>query len=288
MNSKKKLSDWLTHRYQLVIRNEENLAEKSTFSFSYAKIISLGAVLLSILLMCSLALATTILARWLNPVYIELENKKKLIQLATAVDTLEEQTTQQKKFIALLQSIIAGKEPPSNELPIANEKQTEAIPAPYSSEQLAAADALLRSEFEHSKSSPSTTHNKPMNALQALFSLSPVRGPVTPPFKNSKGNYGMGVVAKEREPVQCVADGVVIFSAWTVTTGWVMVIQHNKDLVSVYKHNAALLKKVGNFVGRGEAVAIMGNSGELSTGSHLHFELWREGKAVNPERFVTF
>jgi len=290
LNFKKTFSGWLTKRYQLVIRNEENLAEKSTFSFSYAKLISLGAVLLSILLLCSLALSTTILARWLNPVYMELENKKKLIQLATAVDTLEEQTTQQKKFIALLQSIIAGKEPPSNELPTANEEQTEEIPAPYSSEQLAAADALLQSEFEHSESSPATTCNKPMNALQALFFFSSVRGTVTPPSKHSRGQYDVGIVAKEHKPVTCVANGAVIFSAWTVETGWVMVIQHNKGLVSVYKHNAALLKKVGNFVEAGEAIAVMGSSssGELSTGHHLRFEIWHEGKAVNPEHFIKF
>lgn len=288
LNFKNKLSDWLTHRYQLVIRNEENLAEKFAFSFSYARLISLGAVLLSILIVCSLTLATTILSRWLNPVYMELENKKKLIQLATAVDALEEQTTQQKKFIALLQSIIAGKEPPANELTTAHEEQTEEISAPHSSEQLAAADTLLRGEFEHSESSPSTTYNKPIHALQALFFFSPVRSTVTPPFKHSRGNHGVGIVANECEPMKCMADGVVVFSAWTVATGWGMVIQHNTDLVSIYKHNAALLKKVGNFVRAGEAIAIMGNSGELSSGPHLRFELWHEGKAVNPEHFITF
>jgi murein DD-endopeptidase MepM/ murein hydrolase activator NlpD len=287
LNVKKTLSDWLTHRYQLVIRNEGNLAEKFTFSFSYARLIALVAVLLSMLIMCSLTLATTILSKWLNPVYVELENKKKLIQLATAVDALEEQTTQQKKFIALLQNIIAGKEPPANELITAHEEQNEDISAPYSSEQLNAADTLLRSKFEHSELSPSTTYNKPMHALQALFFFAPVRT-VTPPFKHSRRHYGVGVVAKEREPMKCMADGIVVFSTWTIATGWAIVIQHNTDLVSIYKHNAALLKKVGNFVRAGEAIAIMGSSGELSAGPHPRFELWYEGKAVNPEHFITF
>ncbi|HAN49830.1 MAG TPA: hypothetical protein DCQ08_02310, partial [Amoebophilaceae bacterium] len=103
------------------------------------------------------------------------------------------------------------------------------------------------------------------------------------------GQYDVGIVAKEHKPVTCVANGAVIFSAWTVETGWVMVIQHNKGLVSVYKHNAALLKKVGNFVEAGEAIAVMGSfsSGQLSTGLHLHFEIWHEGKPVNPEHFIT-
>jgi hypothetical protein len=135
LNFKKKFSEWLTNRYQLVIRNKENLAEKSTFTFSYAKLLSLGTALFSILVACSLALATTILAKWLNPAYVEQENKKKIIQLATAVDTLEKQATQQKKFIALLQRIIAGQDPSINELPTANEEQTEKHLTPDSSEQ---------------------------------------------------------------------------------------------------------------------------------------------------------
>lgn len=288
MKFKKTLSDWLTNRYQLVIRNEENLAEKTTLSFSYAKLISLCALLLITLVACSLALSTTILASWLNPAYIAHENKKELMQLATAVDTLEQQTTQQKQFIALLQSIIAGKEPPNYELPKAEAKQADEEATPYPSEQLAAADALLRSEFEDSESALLATYNKPMNDLQELFFFPPINGIVTTPFKQKIGHYGVDIVAKEKEPIKSVADGVVIFSAWTVETGWVMVIQHNKDLVSIYKHNATLLKKVGSFVEAGDVIAIMGNSGELSTGPHLHFELWYRGSAVNPEHFITF
>lgn len=288
LKSKKTLSDWLSNRYQFVIRNEENLAEKTTFSFSYAKLIALFAVLLIILVACSLALSTTLLAKWLNPAYVEQENKKELIQLATAVDALERQTTQQKKFIALLQSIIAGKEPPPYELPKAEERLAEKEGPSYSSEQLATADALLRREFEDSESTLSAPYEKPVGDLQDLFFFPPVNGIITAPFKQGIGHYGVDIVAKEKEPIKCVADGVVIFSAWTVETGWVMVIQHNRDLISIYKHNATLLKQVGSFVEAGDVVAIMGNSGDLSTGPHLHFELWYEGRAVNPEHFITF
>jgi murein DD-endopeptidase MepM/ murein hydrolase activator NlpD len=285
---KKKISNWLTRRYQLVVRNEDTLEERSAFSFSHAKFIFFGTVLLGILISCSLALATTLLARWLNPAYIEQENKEKIVQLATEVDTLEQQATQQKNFIALLQSIIAGKEPPAHELPTDNKERTEKISTPYSSEQKAAANALLRGEFEEGDPSSSATRNKTVDNLRE-FSLSPpINGIVTSPFNHSIGHYGVDVVAKEKEPIKCVADGVVVLSAWTVETGWVLIIQHNKDLISIYKHNAALLKKVGSFVKAGEVVATMGNSGELSTGPHLHFELWHEGKAMNPEHFITF
>lgn len=274
MHFKKKFAGRLTKHYQLVIREEENLSEKSTLSFSYAKLVFLGVFLLSTLIMCSLVLATTLLSKWLNPMYLEQENKKKLVQLATAVDALEEQVTQQKKFIALLQSIIAGKEPPDNELPTTHNEQTDNRPSPYTPEHRAAADAPLRSGLEYKEPS---TYNKPMHALQALCFLAPVHGTATPPFQHRRGHHDMGGVMKARTPIKCMADGVVIFSAWTIETGWVMVIQHNKDLVSIYKHNAALLKKVGSLAAAGEVIATMGNPSALATGPHPCFELWHEG-----------
>ncbi|MEM9417359.1 MAG: M23 family metallopeptidase, partial [Bacteroidota bacterium] len=216
MKFKKTLSDWLTNRYQLVIRNEEDLAEKSTFSFSYAKLISVGTILLLILVALSLALSTTILTRWLNPAYLEQRNKRELVQLAQSVDALEQQTKQQKNFIALLQSIIAGKEPPVDESPKVEEKQSKEVAIPYTEEELVTADALLRNEFENSEAALLATHHKPINVLQELFLFPAINGIVTTPFKPKMGHYGVDIVAKENEPIKCVADGVVIFAAWTV------------------------------------------------------------------------
>jgi murein DD-endopeptidase MepM/ murein hydrolase activator NlpD len=264
------------------------LEEKSAFKFSHAKFILFGTVLFGILVSCSLALATTILTRWLNPAYLEQENKERIVQLATEVDTLEKQATQQEKFIALLQSIIAGKEPPTDEHAMNNKKRAGKIDPPYSPEKRAFANALLRGEFEEGNPSLSAAGNKPGGSLQGFLLSPPIHGIVTSSFKRNTGHYGVDIVAKEKEPIKCVADGVIVFSAWTVETGWVLVIQHNKNLISVYKHNAALLKKVSNFVKAGEVIAVIGNSEELSTGPHLHFELWHEGRAVNPEHFITF
>ena len=93
----------------------------------------------------------------------------------------------------------------------------------------------------------------------------------------------VGIVA-----IKCIADGTVIFSSWTQDSGYVIVVQHRGNLLSTYKHNAQLLKKVGTFVNGGEIIAIVGNSGELTNGPHLHFELWYNGNSLNPEEFVTF
>ncbi|MCU0317916.1 MAG: M23 family metallopeptidase [Amoebophilaceae bacterium] len=288
MNLKKTFAGWLAHRYQLVVRNEENFAERATFNFSHAQFISLSVVLLSILVVFSMALTTTILAKWLNPAHAERENREKLVQLALEVDRLEEQTIQQKNFIALLQSIIAGKEPPDNKLVTAEKKQTNKAAMPYSPEELSAADALLRREVEASGSFSPSVHSGPNKDVQEMVVFPPIRGVITAPFKKKRGHYGIDIVAKEREPIKCVADGTVIFASWTLEIGWIVVVQHDKELISIYQHNAAFLKKVGNFVRAGEVMAVVGKSGSHSAKPHLHFELWYGGEALDPEHFVTF
>ena len=95
-------------------------------------------------------------------------------------------------------------------------------------------------------------------------------------------------MAKVNEPIKCIADGTVVFSSWTQDSGYVIMVQHRGNLISAYKHNAQLLKKVGTFVNGGEIISIVGNSGELTNGPHLHFELWYNGNSLNPEEFVTF
>ena len=95
-------------------------------------------------------------------------------------------------------------------------------------------------------------------------------------------------MAKTNEPVKGVADGTVIVSSWTQDAGYVMVVQHRGSLISMYKHNAVLVKKVGTFVNAGDIISIVGNSGEMTDGPHLHFEMWYNGNSLNPEEFVTF
>jgi murein DD-endopeptidase MepM/ murein hydrolase activator NlpD len=295
---KKTFTNWLTTPYQVIIRNEEDLAERSTLRFNHAKLITLFTFIFIALFALSLFLVNTILAKWLNPVYIEQENANKLLRLSTAVESLEEQTTQQNKFIKLMQSIVEGKEEPGYTLEDAeatNNKidtihiQEEIVRDIAQSESLEEIDADLRNEFEEKESTLSAaSYHHTTKDLKDLFFFTPIEGIITTAFNVKMEHYGVDIVAKEHEPIKCIADGMVIFATWTVETGWVIAIQHSRNLVSIYKHNATLFKKAGDFVTAGEVIAIMGNSGELSTGPHLHFELWYEGNAVNPENFINF
>jgi murein DD-endopeptidase MepM/ murein hydrolase activator NlpD len=297
---KKLHTNWLTTSYQLVIRKEEDLEEKSTLRFSYAKLISVFTLIFISLFALSLLLANTILAKWTNPAYIEQKNANTLVNLAAAVDQLEVQAVQQGKFIKLLQSIIAGKEEPNYPLEVVdctdlevdttNLKEkiiTYIHPLEASTEEI---EKTLVHELEAPKTSliaasyPTST----IKDLQDSFFFTPIEGIITTSFNAQIEHYGIDIVAKENAPIKSVADGMVIFATWTVETGWVIAVQHSKNLVSIYKHNATLFKKAGEIVTAGEVIAIMGNSGELSTGPHLHFELWYEGNAVNPENFINF
>ena len=111
---------------------------------------------------------------------------------------------------------------------------------------------------------------------------------MTEKFNYQEEHYAIDVVAPANEPVKATLDGTVIFASWTPETGHVIGIQHNNNLISIYKHNAVLLKKVGTFVNSGDAIAVVGNSGELTSGPHLHFELWHNGNPVNPEKYMVF
>jgi murein DD-endopeptidase MepM/ murein hydrolase activator NlpD len=118
--------------------------------------------------------------------------------------------------------------------------------------------------------------------------FAPIRGTVSRNFKAEKKHYGIDINAKEGSPIKAVRDGTVIFSEWTVETGYVIILEHQYNLISVYKHNKNLLKKQGDLVKSGEVIARLGNTGELSDGAHLHFELWSDGYPVNPEDYINF
>jgi murein DD-endopeptidase MepM/ murein hydrolase activator NlpD len=96
------------------------------------------------------------------------------------------------------------------------------------------------------------------------------------------------VVAAENEPVKAIADGTIIFASWTLETGYVVGVQHSNELISIYKHNSVILKSVGDPVRGGEIVSIIGNTGEQTTGQHLHLEIWYKGNPLDPQEFITF
>ena len=154
--------------------------------------------------------------------------------------------------------------------------------------KLAPADSQFRKEFEQSELSMVNLTSSKNRELQETFFFSPITGFISDHYDIKKGHYGIDIVAKTNEPVKCIADGTVVMASWTQDSGYVIAVQHRGSLISVYKHNAENLKKVGTFVTAGDIISIVGNSGEMTDGPHLHFELWYNGNSMNPEEFVTF
>ena len=285
MKSRKTLSNWLTNRYLLIIRNEENFAEKTTFSFNYARFITIALAVFIVLMVLSLYLSTTILSQWFDPRHSQLETKKQLVLLTLELDSLERKVQQQHQFIDNFQSLVRGEV--DTVLAASLESNLDDSKIELESElNLAAVDSQFRKEFEEEGITFASSSDA--EELQELFFFSPLSGIVSSKFNLKEEHYGIDVVAKANEPVRCVADGMVIFSDWTSEGGNVIAVQHRGNLISVYKHNSGLLKKVGNFVNAGDIVAIIGNTGELTDGPHLHFEMWFNGNPVNPEEFVSF
>lgn len=287
MKPKKTFSNWLTNRYQLIIRNEENFAEKTSLGFTYSKVIFFLGVVFAVVFVISLFLAQTILAKWFDPRFEQMVINRELIELAAKVDSLSMEVDRKDQFITNFQRVLRGDTAdftdPSEIL------KAEGKPLVKTAEmKLAPADSQFRKDFEKSDLALITFTSVKYRELQETFFFSPLTGFISDRFDIKRGHYGVDIVAKTNEPVKSIADGTVVFASWTQDSGYVMMIQHKGSLISVYKHNAELYKKVGTFVNTGEIISIVGNSGELTNGPHLHFELWYNGNPINPEEFVTF
>lgn len=278
----------LTERYLLVIRNEDNFAEKTTVGFTYAKMLVIVTAVLVLVFSVSLFVSNFALSRWFHPASKEMQMNRRLINLSGTVDSLQGEIAARDEYLTQLRKTIQGDDKPLEKSN--RETARTAKPAnrpPVDLKAVNPVDAQFRTEFESQNKAQAAAETGIIPQTQFLFS--PLRNPViSDKFNPKTSHWGIDLVAKKNEPIYVVADGTVVLSSWTQDSGNVIAVQHPNQLISVYKHNSALLKKAGDFVKAGEAVAIIGNSGELTNGPHLHFELWYNGNPMNPEDFIAF
>lgn len=243
-------------------------------------ITSLASAIIVVLVI--LLIATTGLREYI-PGYPKAEYRQMLVRNALVVDSLETELHKRDQFFKGIQAIMSG-EAPEDE-PIAD---TNVPPSKIDFQQYNH-DSVFRDELLAEQISLSLQNSDDRKTgLSQMHFFIPVKGMITEHFNSVPDHYGVDIVSETNARISSVLDGTVIFSGWTLKTGYVTYIQHDANLVSVYKHNAELLKNIGDKVKAGEAVAIIGNTGELSSGPHLHFELWYEGTAVDPEKFIDF
>jgi murein DD-endopeptidase MepM/ murein hydrolase activator NlpD len=236
----------------------------------------------------SLYLSQTLLARWFDPRFVQRDLNKKLYQLTLKVDSLARDEEDKDLFISNFKRVFNGDTSTNFVDPAESLKGQNKPVKPVSSVKLESSDSQFRKDFEQSELALITLTSPKYRELRETFFFTPITGFVSDRYDVKKGHYGVDIVAKTNEPVKCIADGTIVMASWTQDAGHVIAIQHRGNLISVYKHNAELLKKVGSFVNAGEIISIVGNSGEMTDGPHLHFELWFNGNSLNPEEFVTF
>ena len=201
------------------------------------------------------------------------------------LDSLETEIRIRDMYLENINAIIAGEEPKN--LMVTPDTMIDYGTIDFSK---SVEDSLLRMQIEEEEQyNLSIAENKTRaSGLAVVHFFTPIRGMVSGHFDAAKNHFGTDIVAAPNEVVKATLDGTVIMANWTVETGYVMQIQHRDNLISVYKHNAELLKEAGNIVKAGDAIAIIGNSGELTTGTHLHFEIWYNGAPLNPEEYIVF
>lgn len=286
MNTGKKkgsLGTRITNRYRLIIRQDDTLEERYTLILTPMNVILLFSGIFVMFFLLSAALFFYTPLKEYVPGYQAMSDPEMQIEFLQRIDSLEHSLKAMRLKSENLHRILNG-EPDSgymNPSDTAGSTGSNTLENPfYDKEQ------KLRDEMEGQKSYAvsGVEWAKYSGAYMSFFN--PLQGLVSDTFDVASGHYAIDLVAKRNSPVKATLDGTVVFSGWTPESGHVMVLQHSNDWVSIYKHNSANFKKEGNFVSAGEAIALVGNSGELSSGPHLHFELWHKGKPVNPGNFL--
>ncbi|WP_442794864.1 M23 family metallopeptidase [Pelobium manganitolerans] len=288
MAKRKKLVDKLKEKYKLVILNDDTFEEKASFNASLWYLI-IGAFAFAIILIV-LTLITIRFTPLKEYVYgvTDPGSKKIIIEAYSKVDSLQMLADANKVYLENIKNIINGKVPGEKQAKPVGDK-TKASDSIKLNQKISKEERELRKLIESEGKFDLNENSAPVKSGIASYSFfSPVHGKVTDEFDPKIQHYGVDVASRQNESIKATLDGTVFFSNFTSETGYVIAIQHSNNLVSVYKHCSVLLKKVGSFVRAGDVIAIVGNSGEFTTGPHLHFELWFNGTAVNPKNYIPF
>ncbi len=282
--TKKKLIRKLKNRYRLIIYNDASY--QNVLSFKLTRLGVFTVVFLSALFLISavtLIIAYTPLKEMI-PGYPSGKMRRQIIHSAILTDSLEQQLAIRDEFISNFQSLINGEIPVEPEEAFDTAIRLSQIEFKNYNHDSVFHDKIIEEKLNLSLFGDASTNQN----LNEIHFFTPLRGIIVSQFKVAANHFGIDVAGSENQRVSAVLDGTVVFSGWTTDAGYVIQIQHSNDLVSAYKHNSELLKTQGEKVKAGEAIAILGNSGELTTGYHLHFELWHKGVALDPENYIDF
>lgn len=280
----KKIAKKLLHKYRLVILNEDTFEERLSFKLTRLNVFVLASVsAIFLIAITTLLIAFTPLREYI-PGYSSTKLRLKATHLSYKTDSLQRVLAMNERYFESIKRVLQGD---VSSVEINKDSIIEAAKLDTTEIDLAPikADSLLR-EKVNKEDKYNLFESATSSANFVLFP--PVNGSISEGYNVEKKHYAVDIVVAKDSPIKAAADGTVIFAEWTVETGFVVIIEHSEGLLSVYKHNASITKSQGDLVKAGEVIATAGNTGEFTTGPHLHFELWSDGYPINPTNFIDF
>ncbi|WP_044401298.1 M23 family metallopeptidase [Lacinutrix sp. Hel_I_90] len=283
-NKSKKISKKLLHKYRLVILNEDTFEERLALKLTRLNVfILLGISSIILVGFTVLLIAFTSLREYI-PGYSSTALKKQALELNYKTDSLQQILTNNDRYYASIKKVLKGE---VSSVEINRDSIIDAASIDLNEIDLnpIKEDSILRAMVD--KEDKYSLFDSARSKINFVL-FPPVNGEISEAYNVKEKHYAVDIIVAKNTPIKATADGTVIFSEWTAQTGFVILIEHSHGLISVYKHNASLTKAQGDLVKAGEVIATAGNTGELTTGTHLHFELWSDGYPVNPTNFIDF
>ncbi len=282
--NKKKLQKKLLHKYRLVVLNEDTFEERFAIKLTRLNVFFLSSLAAIILVILTTLLIVFTPLREYIPGYTSTALQKQALDLDSKTDSLLKSINMNDNYINSLKSVLRGEVSAVviNKDSIFKAAQTDTYVLELNPSK---ADSLLR---EKVRNEDKYNLFESATSVKDFVFFPPVNGSISSGFEPNEKHFAVDIVVPTNTPVKATSDGRVLFASWTSDAGYVIIIDHGDELVSVYKHNSSLTKSQGDFVRSREVIAISGASGELSTGPHLHFELWSNGTPLNPTNFIDF
>lgn len=281
---KGKLRQKLVHKYRMVILNEDTFEEKISFKLTRLNVFIFGGIFSIFLVVGTIFLIAFTQLREYIPGYSSTKLKRQATELVYKSDSLEQIIKVNEAYLTEIRALLTGKVTDMN-----FDKDSVMATIQYDKDtvNLMPSDADLEFRALVEEEDRYSLFTEAQLGSDIVF-FSPVDGTISEEFSLENNHLAVDIAVEMGTPVKSVADGTVLFAEWTAETGHVIIVEHSQGFISIYKHNSSLHKSQGELVVSGEVIASAGNTGEFSTGPHLHFELWNQGYAVNPTNYIDF
>lgn len=275
----------LRYKYRLTIINDDTFEEVFNLKLSRLNIINWVGVSVIILVFLSISLVAFTPLREYIPGYSDVETKRNAAMAVFKADSLTLEIRNRDRYIQNIRNVLSGEIVQDS---VAIEEANSDIQYANLTDERTAEDSLMRERIEQYEKYNLLSASGNDSSRPGYFLFPPVKGVLSSSFNPKEGHYGIDIVCDENEAVKAAMEGTVFFSGFTRATGYTLQLQHRNGLITVYKHCSAVFKKEGEPVEAGEPLGVVGNTGEYSSGPHLHFEIWEKGQPIDPQLLISF